>query len=258
MLQSWKLLKGCKWPLWLIVASGLLLPCLFAGIVGPHVFQSQEFSLSKSTFLLINTIITAPLATGALLIGIKKARGESISYRAGFLYFNHWVSLAIAGVIVFLVYQVVSVLGLSFENHLAASLAGIVSYFLMPFFILAQPLIVDKKLKIFPAIQKSIYLGGKNWLKIIILFFSVSFASLLCLILGFIAVRIIQIPVLYLVFLILKNTSIDSLLFFHQHLLLIVNILPGAALITMFVWIIPYFIMINSQIYCKLIDETNP
>jgi hypothetical protein len=102
LATAWQYMRGAKWPVWivlLVTAVGVLgtyyLTAASLNLIGlPH--NQAMMTTVSITIHIITTFIAAGLITGALMIALKKIRGDTISSLSGFQYWNKWWKIGIS------------------------------------------------------------------------------------------------------------------------------------------------------------------
>lgn len=101
LIQAWKIMKmkGSKSAVLLtfLAAAAVQLILHFALSKYPVAHNSLQFMFFS--FFLI-PVLTTPFVIGGMLIGTRRCRGEIISNKSGFAYFNRWSQLAVASIII--------------------------------------------------------------------------------------------------------------------------------------------------------------
>ena len=241
--ESWALLRGSKWPIWLTIFPIVIVINLFTYIVKHYGLLHPDFTLHGLRYfacLLFIFILNAPLSVGATLIGVKRARGETISAGSGYHYFRFWIPLAIAEFFVFLILQVFSGFGFYIGDPKATLFITIFTLCITPLLLLTYPLIVDKNMNAFSAIYQSIMMTAKNWWRILVIFFLISFFSTLVLALTFslFVLILLHLPVYFGV---------------PMNMMLIHAITISIFFIS--IWLVPYWVIVTGVIYQELVGD---
>lgn len=157
--EAWRRIKGHKGTVWL----GVLLYLIAAGIItyisglitGYPAFDPEEAANVSVTASLLHqvivTAVSAPIVAGMLMIGIKIARDETVSGTEVFSHFDKIVPLVVCNVLM----SILIVIGFAL-----LILPGI---YLAVAYILAIPLIVDKGLGPWQALETSRKAITKHW-----------------------------------------------------------------------------------------------
>lgn len=204
--QAWRLLKGAKGPMWVTLSVWIAIFLLVIGLVLItgffYVPRSEVLEKTIRQFVLSFTIIllTAPLFTGLSMIAVKRARGEPIYYKTGFQYFNQWITLSGAFILIFLIcgafaglfnwfidWSILPFLPEKFILSIFSFLIFMVlnSLFftlIYTFFLFSPLLIADRKLPILKAIKYSISSVKPHWLSIfslLAIFYGLNFINIL-------------------------------------------------------------------------------
>lgn len=180
--EAWRRTKGNKGTVWLglvlyIVALAVI--SYVAGMIsGYPAFNPQAAmeatGMSQLIYQLLVTIAGAPLAAGLIMIGIKIARDESVSGTEVFAHFDKILPLALGMILMYILTAIGFVL---------LVLPGI---YLMVAYTLTLPLIVDKGLGPWQALETSRKAITKHWFP----FFGFLIVCLLLYIAGFLALVI--------------------------------------------------------------------
>ncbi|GAB2875267.1 hypothetical protein ACCI51_05340 [Microbulbifer echini] len=135
------------------IVAGLLTGAGGAAVLGMGSTDqaSQSMFFGALIYQLIVIIAGAPLAVGMAMIGIKIARGEQTSGAEVFSYFDKIVPLGIGTIIMYLMIMLGSLLLVIPGIYLAIA------------YLLAMPLIADRNLGPWQALETSRKAISKNW-----------------------------------------------------------------------------------------------
>ncbi|WP_250461377.1 hypothetical protein [Microbulbifer litoralis] len=157
--EAWRRTKGNKGTIWLgvlcyIVAAAAI--NFIAGLVsGYPAFDPQAAIgaslVSQLIYQVLVAIAGAPLLAGMMMIGIKIARDESVSGTEVFSHFDKILPLAVGMILMYI---------LGTLGFILLILPGI---YLMVAYTLAMPLIVDKGLGPWAALETSRKAITKHW-----------------------------------------------------------------------------------------------
>lgn len=273
--ESWRLVKGSKWPVWFaFIVSMLIFMFIFAIgmliLAGIHVVdyhatmnqfaaeQAGDFWIRyfwPSVFLFIGVLIVSPLVTGIFLIGVKRARGQTVSATEGFAYFNRYSSLILTTLyLCILNFLVVGLIWgfFSFGHHVfgwmmladsaVMNLVRLSLFILAIFLFLVLPLVADKNMNAFSAIATSCRKASTHWFKILLTWLLV---GLIFVLMVFCAV-ILSFIFFGLLHLLSASDAVAKIL----------SIFVGIALfLVSLIWFHPFYVIVNGVIYHKLIDE---
>ncbi|MBU0480995.1 MAG: hypothetical protein KKG47_07825 [Proteobacteria bacterium] len=171
--EAWQKTSGAKGPLWgagilvfLIVMGFSILMGVLLGLVGA---RSESIAISGALQLAL-TVAMYPFLAGIMMIGIRRAVDLPISYKMAFGYFGFVVPIVIAAFLV----SIMTTLG-----FILLILPGI---YLSLAYMLVIPLIVDKKMSAWQAMEASRKAIHKHWFKVFGLYFVMGFIYLLSLI----------------------------------------------------------------------------
>ena len=183
LIQAWRLLRGTKLALWTTSLAWIGMAAVILGVAWgisllmPPAIASNHFTLLALTWIMI--MLTAPLFAGMNMVAIKRVRNEPVNIRTGFQYFNQWLPLAFAFLVISLITTIiVALVTLTIDfgilplftdqtrNHwlllisvtLFSTLIFNLTYALLIFII---PLIADRKIAVFQAL-KTIRADCKN------------------------------------------------------------------------------------------------
>ncbi len=186
LFQAWRLLKGSQLILWLGALA-------WVGITALILILGWLLNLPLGSIPLtwLTLIITAPLFAGLNMVAIKHVRGEPISIKTGFSYFNQWISLAgaflliciLSTLVIFLSNMILNISSLHYfvPSFLLASVSTVIFNAAYAFLIFTIPLITDLKMPIIKALAVSIQTTQKHWLKILsllLIFYALNLISL--------------------------------------------------------------------------------
>lgn len=235
--QAWDLVSGSKWPIWAIaILIGVV--SFIVQVLITYIFQiDPQDPPALYRYLImpcINNIIIAPFFAGAVMVGIRRARGESVTARAGYQYFRKTIPVMITlfiiallgNIITYIVHldSIVTAVG-AYSNWLNF-IAGAISVLVYVFLLLAVPLVVDKNLAPLTALKMSFTIIKHCWFKVLILLI-----------------------IIYLFFLIaMIPFFVGSLI--HPY----ARILGIVILIAALIWLIPLLFCIQGVLYHKLVD----
>ena len=168
--RGWMLVRSDFWPLVGITALILALWSLAGSIGGSGVRSSSGANVSQTSSALA-ILVWGPLMGGLYLHFLKKIRGERTSVETAFSGFsNRFLHLFLGGFVAFIL------TGLGF---LCLILPGI---YLLVAWIFTLPLVIDKGLDFWPAMELSRKMVSKHWWKFLsfgIVLALLSFAGIL-------------------------------------------------------------------------------
>lgn len=284
--QSWKSLKGSKWPIWLIyitvaavafgiafvvgtVALGLVAAtATHAGsdsvtttmhtLFGFHHHDTQIFEQPKlipSILKLVILVIVAPFLAGAVMIGVKRARGESVTFESGFQYFHRQLPLGCIFVLMNLFgMAMISVCAYAKGSNffaLTVSLCALIYLFIIPFFLMWTPAVADKKISIFSAWKNNFPVVLRNWFRLFLLFLSYV-GIVLLLILTIIITSMLMGGIFgLLLHFIFPTVSVHHLI---AAMLMVVIVIESVIAL---IWYRPYTDLLRGQVYHQLFDTEN-
>ncbi|WGL15593.1 hypothetical protein PVT68_12525 [Microbulbifer bruguierae] len=177
--EAWARTKGKKGTVWLGVLlytiAYLAISFVIALITGQSITDPDaNQGLTAVLANILTVAVTAPLTAGMMMIGIKIARDEEVSGTEVFAHFDKILPLAVG---VVLMYVLISV------GVLLLVLPGI---YLMIGYVLMMPLIVDKNLGPWQALETSRKAVTKHWFPI----FGFMIVLMLLYVAGFLALLI--------------------------------------------------------------------
>lgn len=130
------------------IALNILLSLVFPSPVdNPNILNQQIVGILSYPVLI-------PLMVGMMMLAIKYSRGETIHYRAMFEYYHMVGHLSLAGILIYI---------LTLIGFLLLVLPGI---YLSVAYVFALPLIADKGLDVWEAMELSRKAVTKNWFKV--------------------------------------------------------------------------------------------
>ncbi len=130
------------------IVLNILLSLVFSSPVdNPNLLNQQIVSILSYPVLI-------PLMVGMMMLAIKYSRGESIHYRSMFDYYHMTGHLALAAILIYI---------LTLIGFLLLILPGI---YLSIAYVFALPLIADKGLDVWEAMELSRKVVTKNWFKV--------------------------------------------------------------------------------------------
>ncbi len=195
LIQAGRLLKGTKLSFWTTSLAWVGMAAVILGVgwvislVIPEAIAFNHFTLLAFTWIVI--MLTAPLFAGMNMVAIKRVRNEPVNIRTGFQYFNQWLPLALAFLVISLItatiIALVTLLTDQARNHwlliiamtLFSTLIFNLTYALLIFII---PLIADRKIAVFQALKISVQTAKTHWIKLfnlLIIFYALNFLALL-------------------------------------------------------------------------------
>jgi hypothetical protein len=204
LIQAWRLVKGAKLSFWTASLAWVGMAAVILGaawgisLLTPPAIAFNHFTLLALTWIII--MLTAPLFAGMNMVAIKRVRNEPVNIRTGFQYFNQWLPLAFAFLVISLITTIiVALVTLTIDfgilplftdqtrNHwlllisvtLFSTLIFNFTYALLIFII---PLIADRKIAVLQALKTSVQTAKTHWLKLfnlLIIFYALNFLALL-------------------------------------------------------------------------------
>jgi len=160
--EAWKKTDGMKGPFWgaaiiilvIVAVVGAVLGIFTAGLSSGH----QPGVLSRLIVQLIITAVAYPLMAGIIMMGIRRSVDLPISFGLAFSYFGFTGTIIVAGLLM----TILTTIG-----YLLLLLPGI---YLALAYMLAIPLIVEKKLGAWQAMEASRRAITHHWFKVFFLF----------------------------------------------------------------------------------------
>lgn len=240
--EAWNLLKGSKWKIWLgllgIVILLMFLNFIIAKALGYNLDTMQNMPLwaTYGLFPLLTNILIAPIYAGCIMVGIKRARNESLTSTAAYKYFHMYIPLAITMVLVNLIPTVIALLlniaitkmNLGVNRSIAEIIIVLVSVTVYSFLLLSMPLVADRHFSPLTAIKTSIQKISPHWPKVFLL-----------LLIGYVFLFVSAIPMS------LGRQLENSMIILVGSILFVIAV----------VWLIPFLFMIQSMIYHHLVDK---
>ena len=255
---------GTRWPIWaaLLIVVPLLITFTMIGFSIAGYSPANEALMAEQSpsdimpllpyahriILLFTSMVSysiaGPIIAGLIMTVVKKQRGESISARNPFGYYNKFVPLAIFTVIIQSLTAIVTpgpmnLIGFNISAHLTL-LFNLLVFILLIFTSQSMPLICDKNLSAVEAIKTSCQMMATrwNWLKYFALYL------------------IFIITVLVLVVLLSILAVLIALISNHVNQLIgvILGIALAAGVITLLILYFPAIINVQANIYKTLTD----
>lgn len=193
--EAWKKTHGIKGTFWLavgialLISIGILIIFLVLGFL--VVAIADVLHASKPTlnlvlkiavpiFIFLSIFATAPLSAGVIMIGVKHCAGEKVRARSVLDYYVFWRRLWVVDFVL----EVINFLS-SLPLFIWFSISLIIAYFyVLVSYFMFMPLVAEKKLKVWPALEASRKAISYHWFKMLwflILLLLIIFASLLTL-----------------------------------------------------------------------------
>lgn len=153
--EAWRLISGFKATLWgaILIYIGIL----FA-VSLPFEFLGKESAVMIIVSQIVIGLVTYPLSAGMTMLGIKRSVGEPANAFMIFDYYSKTLSL-------FLLYILMMIL--IFIGFLLLILPGI---YLMVAYSMAMPLLVEKNMGIWEALEASRKRIHKCWFEMLVLY----------------------------------------------------------------------------------------
>lgn len=247
-IQAWHLVKGSKAAVWGVFFAGTLIVTILSGLCamlilgmmndwGNTPFSFLLAQLGLATILCILTFfVLANVISLLLMLGIKRSRGEAISYASVKPYLSRWLPITLTFFYVAatnFVLITIANMALAVLLHTSGTVATpdnslftlsillnmTLSAILAPLFLSALPLVAERKYPAWKAFNLSIELGKRNWKSLV-----------LCLLLY---------QILYLM---LLAGSVAPFVWPFINLILII-------------WLIPYAVVISGMAYSRIICQ---
>ncbi len=173
--EGWDKVKGAKGTLW----GAMLLAMLFSIAISTGITFALQFSIGQfsstlaavlNQFLLM--LITTPVTAGMMLLGIRRAGGANIRATSVFDHFGKILPLFLAMILVYIFIAI---------GYVLLIIPGI---YLSVAYIFTMPLIIEKNLSPWAAMEASRKAVTKSWFTI----FGILFVAMLILMLSFITI----------------------------------------------------------------------
>lgn len=170
MKEAWRLTKGMKGKIWLLMLFLGVLSIIF-NLIGYLVQKSYPELLLKPYMIIstnaISCLLMAPFYVGYYMISAARARGEPISYWTWTKYSKYFLSVSIVLLIMYTINGLPALIN-PISSHNPSSIydiiaAPIIAFFTYFFFGFAVYIIVDKKVNPFQACWLSIKLIINNF-----------------------------------------------------------------------------------------------
>ena len=236
--EAWNLVRGSKWPIWAIAIfigiSSLIVQLIIIGIFRIDAQASPTY-YQYLLMPIINNVVVAPFFAGAVMTGIKRARGEAIEVKTGFRYFNKtWQVMVamlliafLANILNYIVHLPSIVIALNLHAGWLNIIAAIVSILVYVFTLFSVPLIVDKNHSPWGALLASFHIIKKSWFKVLILL------------------------IIVYVFFIIAAIPLFVGAMIHPY----AKLLGAIILIVALVWLLPFMFLVQGALYHQLVDR---
>jgi hypothetical protein len=164
MSEAWELTKGFKATFWgsaIVVYGVVIVVMLVTGLITKAVFGDQpHFLISMSTNALAG-LVTTPLTVGLIMLAVKRAAGAPASFEVTFGYLDK----TLPAIVVAFATLILTYVGLA--------LLIIPGIYLSMAYGLAKPLLVDRNLSPWAAMEASRKALTHKWFQIFLLYLGV-------------------------------------------------------------------------------------
>jgi len=162
--ESWVKTQGMKGTFWVaaiivllaLIVIGAVLEMLFGAPSEGELFTATDI-IKQILYQLISAAVTYPLMAGIFMLGVHRAAQRQISVNIAFSYFRSVIPIAIVGVLVTL---------LTYIGFMLLVLPGI---YLAIAYMLVTPLVLDKQLSPWQAMEASRKAITHHWFKVFFL-----------------------------------------------------------------------------------------
>ena len=154
---GWKRINGVKTQFiagFAIYIAAAVIVQLILGLVFPQGTPEMPNLLNQQIVGILSYPVLMPIMAGIIMMAIRQYRGESVDFKSVFDYFHITGKLALAGVIIYV---------LTMVGFLLFILPGIYVSVAYAFTI---PLIVDKNMDVWEAMELSRKTVTKHWFKV--------------------------------------------------------------------------------------------
>jgi uncharacterized membrane protein len=154
---GWAHMEGVKAQFFIGLAIYVVIAIiiqLLLGLVFPSGTTEEPNLLNQQIVGILSYPVLMPLMVGIMMMAIQHTRGESIDFKSIFNYYHLTGKLALAGILIY----IMTVVGL-----LLLILPGI---YLSIAYVFALPLIVDKNMGVWDAMEHSRKSVTKHWFKV--------------------------------------------------------------------------------------------
>ncbi|HLB56299.1 MAG TPA: hypothetical protein VJK30_03085 [Coxiellaceae bacterium] len=246
--QAWKNVHGCKWPMWIMILSTVVVQIIL-NFFSHHFSQQPKSEVKFFIDFILTGLLFAPLMISAVMIGVQHCRNQPVSFKTGFGYIKRWPMLIVGKIVTVLpVYFILLPLFLLFgrpllHNFLAHHIAVIFLFLLAVFFyaifvMLTLLFIADKKINPFSALITSIKTVSTHWIRIL---FTLIFSYLIVLVCLAVVVGVAAII-----------GAVISHVLPHS-----ISIMIGIAVFIASIWVLPFLLSVPGVIYHRLVDNNN-
>lgn len=235
---AWGKLPGAKAPIWSIAITFVLLGALIEWMSLHYINTENEtllYTLRHILIPILTNLCIAPFYAGSFMVAIRHVCSKPINMRSGYRYFNQYVAIATAMVIIGILSNLV-VMVVNFPtlaNYFGSKepylelFAGIYSLFVYALFVFTLPLIIDQRYKITKALLASVKLAKPHLLKIVVIF-----------VLAYLCIFLATIPALIAL-------SIGKWA--------VLRLLGSLFFIIALIWLLPFFFLLCAELYHRIV-----
>ncbi len=171
--EAWKKTDGLKGSFWaafaciaLITAATFMISYSIDGLIQQYYPMGDlaviTHPIAQILQILFSVFLSTPLFGGLLMLSIKHCAGEPIVYSSVFHYLKYWKQLAIYPIVVGLIGLVRSLL---IDSSWAQFGLSLVMLYIIVTYIMFVPLVVDKQLNTWAALEASRKHICAHWFK---------------------------------------------------------------------------------------------
>lgn len=158
--EAWQKTTGFKGPIWIsmLLVMAAMLGIGFVTLIIQKIMGTSPASIALGVAVRLTAdIAIAPVTAGYLMIALKHVQGEPVNYRMTFAYFSSFLPLIVASLLMTIMVTVGFCLLIIPGIYLAFS------------YLLVLPLIVDKKMGPWQAMETSRKTIHRCWFKVFLL-----------------------------------------------------------------------------------------
>jgi hypothetical protein len=169
--QAWESTYGFKGQMWLAI---LVMWMMFFGLLVGLGFIAS-LSAGANVFMQVGqifvNIISYPLTAGLIMMGIRRAAELDVSFMEVFNYFAYTLKLLVAAIIMSFFIALPIVLAISASQHSPfGAILALPAIYLFPAYFFTFPLLTEKKLGIWAALECSRKAVTHHWLSVVLIY----------------------------------------------------------------------------------------
>jgi len=168
--EAWQRTRGLKGPVWgsyILLVLAVIVINVVVGVLGGilgHGAMAAGFAVAVQ---LTVSLVTYPFMAGIMMMGVYRAVDREVSYRMAFDFFGFFVPIILATILVAL---------LTMVGFIFLVIPGI---YLSVAYLCVLPLIIDKKMGVWQAMETSRKGIGRKWFTVFIIYLVLGFIVML-------------------------------------------------------------------------------